>query len=112
MKKATKLKHWLFELIAGWMPDERPNPKKNEVEIMNLLLFSNFHPLTTKESIEIFKTVEAKFIKIIAERKINCKDELTSINNFDGTNVFKIDVKDKAFDIPVHNVEFVNKTVI
>ena len=83
MKKATKLQHWLQESISKWIPSEKPDTKKNEQEIMNLLFFSNFNQLSTADSISIFSVIKDKFEKEIALRKEKCQDELGVIRKFE-----------------------------
>ena len=82
MKKATKLKHWLFELIAKFMPDERPNLKKNEDEILNLLLYSNFNKLEISESTQIMLNVKRRFDEKVLLSESYHQKELKAIEGF------------------------------
>lgn len=99
MKKVTKIKNWLFVLISSLFPSEKPNLKKNETEILNLLFYSNFNELETQETLSVFNNVKVQLEKRISDRKSLRKLELTAINDFDGTNQQQIEINHKQIDL-------------
>jgi len=129
MKKSTQLKNWLFtgimQLFNKIFGCEKPEPKKNEQAIMDLLFFSNFSPLELEDSVNIFQSVEKQYKEILKARKENNSKENRIIEGFekDGNSVNQIlvndhvtlqqrvkeHVNDPVFDIPACNVEFDKK---
>jgi hypothetical protein len=87
MKKSTQLKNWLsisisklFNKVFGL---EKPEPKKNEQAIMDLLFKSNFTDLELEDSLNIYTSIEAKFREEIQKRKERKIAELSAIRGFE-----------------------------
>jgi len=111
MKKSTQLKNWLFtgimQLFNKIFGCEKPEPKKNEQAIMDLLFKSNFTDLEIEESINIYTSIEAKFKAEIKKRKERKVAELKAINEFEkpGNSVNNIRVIDPIFERPLSEIE-------
>jgi len=105
MKKATELKNWLEMAIRKWLPSEGVDLKKNEQEILNLLFYSNFNPLTTEQSIDLYKRISEKFKSTMDERQEMAINEHNAIQDFKFPSVVKSCVKDPKFDLPLEKIE-------
>lgn len=93
MKKITKIKHWLLVLIEKHIYTEKPNPKKNEFEIINLLKYSNFTPLNIQQSIIMKQNIDHEFNKYIDQTEKEYKRGLEAIEHY------KLNKKDRLMKI-------------
>jgi|SRR6476620_961322 len=113
MKKATELKNWIGKIIEKLIPSEKPNIAQNQEQIMNLLFYSNFTKISTKESITIYQNIKHSFEREILEREVNFRNELELIDKFKFSKKQRIEqhIKNPDFDKPIrdcgYNIEFV-----
>lgn len=75
MGKLNQLLEWINR-------QKKIDPRKNEAEIMNLLFYSNFHLLTTQQSIALYKNIQHKFNKELIEREKESEEEVKAVQNF------------------------------
>jgi len=78
------MKNQLFKLLSYMLPKEK-NITKNYYEILALLFNSNYAPITTKESIELFKEVSREFHNELNKRSLEAKIEIADIDEYYNT---------------------------